>query len=69
MPATAPPPEASVGPGPARALARAAGSFVGRYRLELLWGALAAACYAAMFAWPKWQTVPFYLVWISLTLL
>ncbi len=69
MPATAPLPEASVRERPARALARGAGSFVGRYRLELLWGAFAAACYAAMFAWPKWQTVPFYLVWISLTLL
>jgi len=69
MPATAPLPEASARERPARALARTAGSFVGRYRLELLWGAFAAACYAAMFAWPKWQTVPFYLVWISLTLL
>jgi signal transduction histidine kinase len=69
MPATAPLPEASVRERPDRALARTAGSFVGRYRLELLWGAFAAACYAAMFAWPKWQTVPFYLVWISLTLL
>ena len=69
MPATAPLPETSVPERLARALARGAGSFVGRYRLELLWGAFAAACYAAMFAWPKRQTVPFYLVWISLTLL
>jgi signal transduction histidine kinase len=69
MPATAPLPETSVPERPARALTRAAGTFVGRYRLELLWGGFAAACYAAMFAWPKWQTVPFYLVWISLTLL
>ena len=69
MPVTAPPPEASVGAGPARAIARAAGSVVSRYRLELLWGAFVAACEIAMFAWPSWQTVPFFLVWISLTLL
>jgi len=40
-----------------------------RYRLELACAAFAAASYAAMVAWPKWQTVPFYLVWITLTLL
>jgi signal transduction histidine kinase len=40
-----------------------------RYRLELLWAAFVAPCYAAMFAWPGWQTVPFFLIWISLTLL
>ena len=69
MPATAPPPEASVGARPARAIARAADSVVSRYRLELLWGLFVAACEIAMFAWPSWQTVPFFLVWISLTLL
>ncbi|HEY4824535.1 MAG TPA: HAMP domain-containing sensor histidine kinase, partial [Solirubrobacteraceae bacterium] len=40
-----------------------------RYRLELACGAFALINYAAMFAWPAWQTVPFYLIWISLTLL
>lgn len=40
-----------------------------RYRLELLWIAFVAANYAAMFLWPSWETAPFYLVWISLTLL
>jgi len=69
MPATARPPEASVVPRPARGLAHAPGSIVARYRLELLWGVFVAACEVAMFAWPSWQTVPFFLVWISLTLL
>ena len=40
-----------------------------RYRLELLWAAFAVANYAAMLVWPMWGTVPFYLTWISLTLL
>jgi signal transduction histidine kinase len=40
-----------------------------RYRVELLWFAFAAANYAAMVAWPNWETIPFHLVWISLTLL
>ncbi len=40
-----------------------------RYRLELLWAAFALANYAAMLVWPTWGTVPFYLTWISLTLL
>jgi signal transduction histidine kinase len=63
------PPEASFPARPARARSRAAGSIVGRYRLEILWGLFVAACYVAMVAWPSWQTVPFFLVWISLTLL
>jgi signal transduction histidine kinase len=45
-----------------RALAR-------RYRIELLWVAFAACNYAAMIAWPSWETIPFHFVWISLTLL
>ncbi|HEY2258903.1 MAG TPA: HAMP domain-containing sensor histidine kinase [Solirubrobacteraceae bacterium] len=40
-----------------------------RYRVELLWIAFAAANYAAMVAWPSWETIPFHFVWISLTLL
>src|SRR6476659_2333274 len=42
---------------------------VRRYRVELLWAAFAAANYAAMIAWPAWETIPFHFVWISLTLL
>jgi signal transduction histidine kinase len=40
-----------------------------RYRVELLWAAFALANYAAMIAWPSWETIPFHFVWISLTLL
>ena len=40
-----------------------------RYRVELLWSAFALANYAAMIAWPAWETIPFHFVWISLTLL
>jgi signal transduction histidine kinase len=42
---------------------------VRRYRVELLWLAFAAVNYAAMIAWPNWETIPFHFVWISLTLL
>ncbi len=31
--------------------------------------AFAVANYAAMIAWPSWETIPFHFVWISLTLL
>jgi signal transduction histidine kinase len=40
-----------------------------RLRVELVWVAFAAANYAAMIAWPSWETIPFHFVWISLTLL
>jgi signal transduction histidine kinase len=38
-------------------------------QVELLWAAFAAVNYAAMIAWPSWETIPFHFVWISLTLL
>jgi signal transduction histidine kinase len=37
--------------------------------VELAWAALAVACLAAMLAWPSWETIPFHVIWISLTLL
>jgi signal transduction histidine kinase len=40
-----------------------------RHRIELLWLAFAVVCYGAMIAWPRWETVPFHLIWITLTLL
>ncbi len=40
-----------------------------RYDVELLWVAFAGANYAAMIAFPTWETIPFHFVWISLTLL
>jgi signal transduction histidine kinase len=40
-----------------------------RYGVELLWAAFALANWAAMIAWPTWETIPFHFVWISITLL
>ncbi len=37
--------------------------------LDLAWAGLAAACLAVMIAWPSWETIPFHVIWISLTLL
>jgi signal transduction histidine kinase len=42
---------------------------VHRQRVELMWAMFAAVNYAAMIAWPSWETIPFHFVWISLTLL
>ena len=37
--------------------------------VEAGWGLLASTCLAAMIAWPAWETIPFHVIWISLTLL
>jgi signal transduction histidine kinase len=37
--------------------------------LDLAWAGLAVACLAVMVAWPSWETIPFHLIWISLTVL
>ncbi|MGZ4289370.1 MAG: sensor histidine kinase [Gaiellaceae bacterium] len=37
--------------------------------LELAWAALAVACVVVMVASPAWETIPFHVIWISLTLL
>jgi signal transduction histidine kinase len=39
-----------------------------RHSVELGWAAFAAVNFAAMVAWPSWETVPFHVIWISLTL-
>ncbi|HET7043253.1 MAG TPA: HAMP domain-containing sensor histidine kinase [Gaiellaceae bacterium] len=36
--------------------------------VEIGWALFALANWAAMVAWPDWETVPFHFVWISLTL-
>jgi two-component system OmpR family sensor kinase len=36
--------------------------------IEAAWAAFAAGNWAAMVAWPGWETIPFHFVWISLTL-
>ena len=40
-----------------------------RHPVELGWAAFAVVNWAAMIAWPSWETIPFHFVWISLTLL
>lgn len=37
--------------------------------VEAAWGLFAVANWAAMVAWPSWETIPFHFIWISLTLL
>ena len=39
-----------------------------RNAVEVLWGLFALCNWAAMIAWPSWETVPFHFVWISLTI-
>jgi signal transduction histidine kinase len=38
-------------------------------QLDLAWAALAVGCVAIMVAWPSWETIPFHVIWISLTVL
>jgi len=37
--------------------------------VELAWAALSTGCLAVMIAWPSWETIPFHVIWISLTVL
>ncbi len=37
--------------------------------VELGWAALAVVCLLLMILWPSWETIPFHVIWISLTLL
>jgi signal transduction histidine kinase len=38
-------------------------------RLELAWAGFVYLNVAAMWMWPRWETVPFHLIWLTLTLL
>jgi signal transduction histidine kinase len=38
-------------------------------RWDGAWAVLAVGCLVAMVAWPGWETIPFHVIWISLTLL
>jgi signal transduction histidine kinase len=38
-------------------------------RVDLAWGVLAVACLGVMLASPTWETIPFHVIWITLTLL
>jgi signal transduction histidine kinase len=60
MSATARPPEAAR---PRRLLNLRAGGW------EVVWGLVAVCGHVAMIVWPTWQTIPFFMIWISLALL
>lgn len=38
-------------------------------RVDAAWVVFSLACLAVMVAWPSWETIPFHLIWITLTLL
>ena len=38
-------------------------------RVDAAWGVLAVACLGVMIASPTWETIPFHVIWITLTLL
>ena len=38
-------------------------------RVDVAWAVFSAGCLVAMIAYPGWETVPFHLIWISLTVL
>jgi two-component system, OmpR family, sensor kinase len=44
-------------------------AFLRRSWLELAWGVFAVANFAVMIALPRWETIPFHFIWVSLTLL
>jgi signal transduction histidine kinase len=44
-------------------------AFLDGYLAEILWIGTAIVCHVAMVLWPRWQTIPFYLIWISLALI
>jgi signal transduction histidine kinase len=37
--------------------------------IDIAWAAFGIANVAAMLRWPEWETIPFHLIWVSLTLL
>src|SRR2546423_10246574 len=38
-------------------------------RLELAWVGFVYLNVAAMWLWPRWETIPFHLIWLTMTLL
>jgi signal transduction histidine kinase len=52
----------------AGALQRQRPFFLRRYAVEFGWTAFALVCHLSMVLWPSWQTIPFFLIWISLAL-
>ena len=45
------------------------GSTLRRHRIEVAWGAFALANVAVILLLFQWETIPFHLIWVSLTLL
>ena len=45
------------------------GSIWRRYWVEIAWAAFSAACVVVVLTLSAWETVPFHLIWVSLTLL
>ncbi len=43
-------------------------AFLRRRWLEVAWVAFAFANFLVMVVWPRWETIPFHFVWVSLTL-
>jgi signal transduction histidine kinase len=43
-------------------------AFLRRRAVELAWFAFAIANVLAMLRWPRWETIPFHFIWVSLTL-
>jgi len=43
--------------------------WAGINRWDAAWAVLALVCLTIMVAWPAWETIPFHVMWISLTLL
>ena len=44
-------------------------AFLRRSWLEVTWGVFAVANFIVMLALPRWETIPFHFIWVSLTLL
>jgi two-component system, OmpR family, sensor kinase len=44
-------------------------AFLRRNALEVAWVLFSAANFAVMLAYPRWETIPFHLIWVSFTLL
>jgi signal transduction histidine kinase len=44
-------------------------AFLRRSWLEIGWGVFAAANFSVMIVLPRWETIPFHFIWVSLTLL
>jgi two-component system OmpR family sensor kinase len=44
-------------------------AFFRRRWLETAWAVFAVANFVVMVAWPRWETIPFHFIWVSLTLL